>query len=258
MTVLSIVSCNERPKKGETTGEVSEKIGATSKEDETNKADILISEAIQAHGGKLYDHAFYGFTFRNKPFTFHNENGNYTYTLTETDNNNTLIYTLKNGKFNHTLNGQETELSQKQVAKYTEDLNSVVYFATLPHKLNDRAVNKTYQGQTKIKGKHYQVIAVNFNKEGGGIDYEDEFMYWINSETKTMDYLAYKYETNVGGVRFRSAYNPRTIDGIRFQDYINFKAEIGTPLKDLPALYEKGELEELSRIDTENVINLEK
>ena len=63
---------------------------------------------------------------------------------------------------------------------------------------------------------------------------------------------------NGGGVRFRSAYNSRNVGGIIFQDYVNYKAEMGTPLGDLPKLFEQGRLKELSKIDTENVINLKK
>jgi hypothetical protein len=40
-------------------------------------------------------------------------------------------------------------------------------------------------------------------------------------------------------VRFRTAFNTRVIDGLTFQDYINYEAPIGTPLKDLPKLYEQ-------------------
>jgi hypothetical protein len=56
-------------------------------------------------------------------------------------------------------------------------------------------------------------------------------------------------------VRFRTAFNTRVIDGLTFQDYINYEAPIGTPLKDLPKLYEQGKLKELSKILTEDVIN---
>ena len=72
-----------------------------------------------------------------------------------------------------------------------------------------------------------------------------------------MNYMAYSYHTNDGGVRFRSAYNPRTVDGIRFQDYVNWEAPIGTPLEELPKLYENGQLKELSKIETEAVQNQE-
>ena len=132
----------------------------------------------------------------------------------------------------------------------------MVYFATLPHKLKDPAVNKSYKGTTTIKGKTYHVLQISFNEEGGGVDHEDIYHYWINTETNYIDYLAYNFIVNGGGVRFRSAYNPRTVDGIRFQDYVNYKAPKGTPLADLPGLLEKGELKQLSLIETEEVKNL--
>ena len=158
---------------------------------------------------------------------------------------------------NAMVNGKETHLSNKDIAKYSEALNSVVYFATLPHKLTDKAVNKTFEGTTTIKGQPYEILGVAFDEVGGGTDFDDKFYYWIHEESKTVDYLAYSYSTNDGGVRFRSAYNPRVLGGIRFQDYINFEAPIGTPLKTLPVLYENGQLKELSRIITEDISPLE-
>jgi len=258
LAFLSIASCKTEKKKENIATEVLDKSEASIAPKEMSKADTLVAETIKVHGGELYENASYGFTFRGKYYTFKNSNGSYIYTMSIAEGGDELKYMLKNGKFTHTKNGAEIELSTKDIAKYTEDVNSVVYFATLPYKLNDKAVNKTYVHSTTIKGQNYDVIAVSFDKEGGGIDYDDKFMYWINSETKTIDYLAYSYETNVGGVRFRTAYNPRTIDGILFQDFVNYKVEKGTPLKDIPALYEKGELEEVSRIETEDIVNLGK
>ena len=66
----------------------------------------------------------------------------------------------------------------------------------------------------------------------------------------------YKRQVNGGGVRFRAAYNTRTVGGILFQDYVNYKAPVGTPLADLPVLYEKEELKKLSVIATESVVKL--
>lgn len=222
-----------------------------------DKADSLVAKTIAAHGGKRYDTAHYGFTFRKKNFTFHNSKKGYTYTSTGQKNGEDIRDVLENGTLTRTVNGTETELSAKDVAKYKEALNSVIYFATLPHKLNDAAVKKSYEGQAVIKGKAYDVLSVTFEQEGGGTDYDDKFMYWVNTETGTIDYLAYSYETNDGGVRFRSAYDPRTVGGIRFQNYINYEAPIDTPLDALPELYEAGKLKELSRVETENVVMME-
>jgi len=165
---------------------------------------------------------------------------------------------LENGNLTRKENGVKIELTEKQKNRYSGGLNSVIYFATLPYKLQDIAVNKSYQGTTTIKGKTYEVLEIRFEQEGGGRDHDDVFHYWINQENHIIDYLAYNYQVSGGGVRFRSAYNSRKKGGIIFQDYVNYKAEVGTPLSDLPKLFEQGKLKELSRIETENIINLKK
>ncbi|TVZ16419.1 DUF6503 family protein [Maribacter sp. MAR_2009_72] len=222
-----------------------------------NKGEIIIEEAIKAHGGPLYDSANYQFVFRDKLYTFNNKNGN-TYTVHSIDSvGNRIADYLKNGTFKRTVNENPVTLSLEDKTKYSNALNSVVYFATLPHKLKDNAVIKQYVGEAVVKGEDYDVVKVTFKQEGGGVDHDDIFMYWINKKSHYINYLAYSYSVNEGGVRFRSAYNPRTVDGIRFQDYINWEAPIGTSLSDLPALFEKGQLKELSRIETVDVQNMD-
>jgi hypothetical protein len=147
------------------------------------------------------------------------------------------------------------ELSEKDIEKYTGALNSVIYFATLPHKLKDDAVHKKYIEEITINGSNYDVIEITFSQEGGGEDFDDEYYYWINQDTRKIEYLAYNYQVNGGGVRFRQAFNTRVVEGITFQDYINYKAPVKTPLKELPVLFEQGKLKELSKIITENIVN---
>jgi hypothetical protein len=223
-----------------------------------SKAEQLITKAIKAHGGSLYDKAAFTFIFRTKEYSFTNNGTDYKYEVKDETKGDLITDIIKNGTFTRFVNDKQRALNEKQIKAYSGALNSVIYFATLPHKLNDSAVNKSFKGTTSIKGEDYNIIEVTFNKEGGGQDHDDEFYYWINTKTNTVDYLAYNYRVNGGGVRFRSAYNIRIVDGIRFQDYINFKAPLNTLLKDLPELYVKGELKELSRIETENIINLNK
>ena len=103
-------------------------------------------------------------------------------------------------------------------------------------------------------GEPYHAVEVTFQQEGGGKDYEDAFVYWFHTERNTMDYFGYSYEVDGGGLRFRKAYNFRTIEGIRFSDFINFKAEYPKySVHDLGSLYNQGVLEELSRIENENI-----
>jgi hypothetical protein len=121
----------------------------------------------------------------------------------------------------------------------------------LPQPLSDPAVIASRKKDVSIKQKEYYSIEVKFSENNGGEDFEDIFMYWFDKEDYSMDYLAYQYNTDGGGVRFREAYNSRVIDDIIFQDYNNFKASIGTPLIELPTLFEQNKLELLSKIELE-------
>jgi len=226
--------------------------------EEQDKAVKIIEEAIDAHGGALYDQADYSFIFRKKEYRFTNNKDQFTYTVKTTNKGKQIEDFLINGQFERHVNQEKITLSQKNRNKYAEALNSVIYFATLPYKLKDKAVNKKFIETITIKGKSYNVVEITFDEEGGGKDHDDVFYYWVNQNDQKVDYLAYKYHVNGGGVRFRSAYNRRVIDGITFQDYVNWKAPVDTALKKLPALYEQNQLKELSNIKTENIINLKK
>lgn len=252
--LITVFSCTPKPKKAATENQENGELAIESVQ--PTKAEVLVAEAIEAHGGERYDTASYGFTFRDKTYTFENGKNGYRYTVSSIENTDTIQDILENGKLTRTINRKIVALSEKDDTKYTEALNSVIYFVTLPSKLNDKAVNKTYEGRATIKNQDYELLSIDFDEEGGGKDYDDKFLYWINADTKTVDYLAYSYSTNDGGVRFRSAFNPRTVAGIRFQDYINYEVPIGTPLKDLSQLYEDGKLKELSKIITQDVRSL--
>ncbi|MEP2237582.1 MAG: DUF6503 family protein [Maribacter sp.] len=251
LACLTVLACKNPNKKEEINAKENPVV-----ESQQESAEAIIQNAIQAHGGTAYDAANYEFVFRNKIYKFNNANG-FSYQVNFKDSiGNRIQDDLSNGSFIRTVNDKVVNLSKKDIAVHSNALNSVIYFATLPHKLNDTAVHKELVGKTVIKDEDYDVVRVTFGKEGGGTDHDDIFMYWINKQSHYVDYLAYSYSVNDGGVRFRSSYHPRTIDGIRFQDYINWAAPVGTPLKDLPAIFEKNELKELSRIETEKVRNL--
>lgn len=249
--LITVLSCNLKNKK--TTQQTIEK---NTKTIHPTKAQVIINKAMTAHGGNLYNTAEYAFNFRGNKYTFKNNGKNYKYVRRSFLGDSLIEDILENKTFSRTINSKPIALSTKDISIHKGALNSVIYFATLPNKLNDKAVNKTYIGETNIKGKNYTIIEITFNKKNGGKDHDDEFYYWINKDTNKIDYLAYNYRVNNGGVRFRSAYNVRVIGGITFQDYINYKAKVGTPLNELPILYEAGKLEELPKIKTENIINL--
>jgi hypothetical protein len=243
-------SCNE--KKGGKELVVKNDTPATEKQ--FSIADSLINKAIEAHGGELYNKADYSFFFRNKMYRFKNNGNSFEYSSEEQKNDSLIKDLMVNNTFERYINNNLQSLSKKDIGKYSEALNSVIYFATLPYKLQDASVNRKFIEETTIKEKQYDVVGVTFGQDGGGKDFDDEFHYWINKQTHKIDYIAYNYLTNNGGVRFRTAFNTRVIDGVTFQDYINYEAPLGTALKDLPKLYEQGKLKEVSQILTEDVV----
>ncbi len=222
------------------------------------EGEQIIIDAVEAHGGVRYEEGHFEFVFRKKKYTFQNDGEKFQYTARYERNGKQYYDLMTNDQFERTVDGLKVDLDAKTMGGARESLNSVIYFATLPHKLLDKSVNKKYIGEVEVKNKKYKVVKVTFNQEGGGKDYEDQYHYWINKQTNLIDFLAYNYKVNGGGVRFREAYNPRSVGGILFQDYVNYKAEVGTPLIELTKLWEQGQLKELSRIDTEDVKELRK
>lgn len=100
----------------------------------------------------------------------------------------------------------------------------------------------------------YHKIKITFDPEGGGSDFEDEFLYWIHQTNHTVDYLAYSFHVEEGGLRFREAYNVRDIKGILFSDYNNYEpASDALTLGELDAAFENSGLKKLSEINLENI-----
>ncbi len=132
-------------------------------------------------------------------------------------------------------------------------VNSVIHFALLPYNINDSMAHKELMCTSKIKGETYYKVEVAFHSNGGGEDFEDVYIYWVHKENFTIDYLAYGFYINGGGVRFREAYNQREVNGVRFQDYINYTIDTDFPAHELDLAFINGDLREISRIDLEDI-----
>ncbi len=218
-------------------------------------AQTIVDECIEVCGGKKYNDLDAAFDFRNMHYTIKNKDGKYTYTRMQVDSSGHKIEDIvTNDSFERKIDGVKTSVPDSMVAKYTSSVNSVAYFFLLPKPLNDPAVSKELVGTSKIKDKEYYKIKVKFSEEGGGKDHQDVFMYWIEKKSKLMDYFAYSYETNGGGIRFREAFNQKTLNGIKFSDYKNYGFEdLKTKLEDLDVLFEQNKIPLKSEIVNLNV-----
>jgi len=224
------------------------------KKDVQPNADTIISKAIEVAGGNHVAASTIDFDFRDKHYKAIRNNGMFQLEREFRDS----IYVIKdvytNTDFIRFVNNEAVVVHDTIAKKYTNSVNSVHYFSVLPFGLDAAAVNKTYLEDVVIKGKTYHKIKVTFSQDGGGEDFEDVFVYWVNAETNKIDYLAYSYLTDGGGMRFREAYNERYVKGIRFVDYNNYKPyNNNEKLLDSDRLFENNALKLLSKIETENV-----
>ncbi len=152
------------------------------------------------------------------------------------------------------IDGKMILLSDSLQRVYSNSLNSVMYFFQLPKPLQDTAAINELVGAVVIHGETYWTLKVTFKEEGGGEDFQDEYRYWINQKNHEIDYLAYNYLTDGGGTRFRHAVNKRKIEGIFFQDYVNYKPfQKFEQLDSLPSLFEQEELQQVSLIENKNI-----
>lgn len=222
-----------------------------------NQAQQIVDDAIEAAGGDKFQNVSIDFDFRDRHYKAVRRGGVYSYERILEDTAQTLHDYLSNEGFYREINGQRAVVPDSMAAKYTRSVNSVVYFALLPYGLNDGAVNKKYLGTSTIDGHDYHKIEITFQEQGGGEDHNDIFYYWFNTETNRIDYFAYLYYTDGGGIRLRKALNPRVEGGILFQDYINYRTEPDSAdaemFKNVEELYKAGRLVELSRIELRNI-----
>jgi hypothetical protein len=221
--------------------------------DTRSEAQKIVDAAIAAHGGKAFEKSKIEFDFRSIHYTIYKSPTAFEYSREFTDSTGTVKDVLNNAGFVRTVNGAKIDtLTEERVGAFS--VNSVAYFAFLPYGLNDPAAVKTYLGETELNGKKYDKVKVTFVAEGGGEHFEDEFVYWFGKEDHLMDFMAYNYHTDGGGVRMREVSNVSEVGGIRFQDYFNLKTDDKeTAVEKMEELYIAGQLEKLSEINLENI-----
>ncbi|WP_341215471.1 DUF6503 family protein [uncultured Wocania sp.] len=224
------------------------------KQKEVNVQDI-VDKSIEISGGYKIKNSTIAFDFRDKNYKATRNNGSFQLERRFKDSTGIVRDVLSNDGFERYINNEIVKVPDSMVPKYSASVNSVHYFSVLPYGLNDAAVNKQYVEKVILRGKPYHKVKITFNQDGGGEDFEDVFVYWINATTYKTDYIAYSYHENHGiGLRFREAYNERYVNDIRFVDYTNYKPkDSSVSVLGLDDLFEKNQLQIVSKIDLTNI-----
>lgn len=220
----------------------------------SENAQEIIQKALHQSG---FDKSSFSvdFDFRNYHYTFIRKPSFYSFSRSTIQKDVEVKDVMTSSKpLQRFIDGKMILLSDSLQRVYSNSLNSVMYFFQLPKPLQDTAAINELVGAVVIHGETYWTLKVTFKEEGGGEDFQDEYRYWINQKNHEIDYLAYNYLTDGGGTRFRRAVNKRKIEGIFFQDYVNYKPfQKFEQLDSLPSLFEQKELEQVSLIENKNI-----
>lgn len=219
-------------------------------------AQNVVDKAIEVIGGEQFKNSEIEFDFRERHYKATRSKWKFQYERIWRDSLNYYRDQISNSEYQRFINDSLVKVSDTMARKYSRSINAVHYFSILPFSLNDKAVNKNYLGEIEIKGNSYHKIEVTFNKEGGGEDYQDVFIYWINKNTNLVDYLAYSYieDDQEIGLRFREAIGRNNVNGLTFTDYNNYKpTDTLVKVYDLDSLYMENKLQLLSKIELKNI-----
>lgn len=220
-----------------------------------NRATTWIEKANIAHGTAVLNKSSFRFNFREYTYGLTQKKHTKSYSRTKLTTEGILTDTLFNGgDFKRWINQKPVKVSDSLQKLYSESINSVLYFIQLPKVLKDAAVQARYLGEEDLLGEPYVRLQVTFQQEGGGVDYQDEYRYWIHQKTHLIDFLAYRFYSEKGGTRFRKVSHRERVNGMIFQDYENFSPPTPfPPLDSIASLYTKGKLKKVSDIQQEEI-----
>ncbi|MBT8399060.1 MAG: hypothetical protein KJO98_01175 [Rhodothermia bacterium] len=218
--------------------------------------DEVIDRAMRAHGTTALDNAVLEFEFRGDLYQARRNDGLFSYERHWDDTSGTIRDVVNNDEIFREVNGQRIELTERLESSILTRVNSIIYFASLPYSLRDPAVIARHLGVGSIDGNEYDRVEVTFRKQGGGPDYRDRFLYWVNRSTSRIDYFAYYYLTDETGSRLRKLVNVRNVNGFLMADHLNFAAAtdtIGSRIEAYEPLIGTDGLDLVSEVKHENV-----
>ena len=223
-------------------------------EEKSLTAQQIIDKSIEVSQVNKLSNAELQFNFREHRYLAKRENGIFVLQRITTNKPEIITDVLNNKGFQRYINEKAIQVEDSMAIKYSESINSVHYFSALPLGLNDKAVQKKLLKDTNLKGEEYYRVQITFAQEGGGVDYDDVFIYWVGKEDFKIDYLAYTFHVNGGGMRFREVRKEHFINGIRLVDYNNYKPQnLSIELNLLDREFENNQLIKASEINLENI-----
>ncbi len=217
----------------------------------------IVDRAIEHHGGEIYRHSETELDLCSKSGCFQvvarMDGDAWTYKVSgkSRDSHQEVIST--HDRLTVRRDGSEVTVAADQEQGFRDWAMARVYFCFLPFRLNDPSVLKQDLGLVDWDGRSLHKVKVTF-EAGSSTDAGDQYMYWFDPETARLEYLAYSYDDNGGGLRFRRAVRHRRIGGLLFFDQENFGADgPGLSVDAIDAAYVRDSMRHVSTVRLEDI-----
>lgn len=225
------------------------------------EALALLDRARAHHGSARLDDAEIRFSFRGTPFTAVRDGGTFRYARTLTDDQGRTVEEVVDNEGTHRfVDGVEVPLDAAEAGRVHTAVNSVVYFALLPAPLFDPAVRARLLTPDQVGGEPFDRVEVTFAREGGGVDFDDRYVYWLRQDDGQIGHFAYTYAPTPGdtsrtetGTRFRVPIGQARVDGVLFQDWRNVTADSLTDIAAFGDAFDEGRTFDVSEVVLDGV-----
>ena len=223
------------------------------------EAHEIVDRSVNAHGLSSLADAEMSFLFRERSFSAWRNDGLFRYSRTYTDSLGRIVdESMDNDSIYRSIDGEIQILDAAEKRKIEVAINSVIYFASLPFPLWDPGVLLQKLEDEQIADQLYHRIEVTFTEEGGGEEFRDRFIYWVNADNYLIDFMSYYYFTDGGGSRFRVATDRlRPAGAIIINNYDNYSTVSRNltidEIEDYAALYQLDSLRLVSQINLDQL-----
>ncbi len=217
----------------------------------------IVDRAIEHHGGEIYRHSETRLDLCSKSGCFHvvaNLDGDrWAYTVSGRSGDSRLQVHSADDALTVRRDGAEEAVAANRERRHRDWAMARVYFCFLPFRLNDPGVFKHDLGLVDWDGRRLHKVKVTF-QAGSSTDAGDQYMYWFDHETARLEYFAYSYDDNGGGIRFRRAVRHRRVGGLLFFDQENLGVDgSGLSVDAIDAAYVRAAMRQVSTVRLEGI-----
>jgi len=206
----------------------------------------LLNLAVEKAGGDLLYNA--EITFRHQGILYKSHRKDTVFSLQRylPDSLNTVDIFSNNGTV-RLQKSEQVPLDSVQTKNYGAAIEKVHFWVTAPFGFLNASDSLDYRGEVVLAEKQYHKIS--HQRQNG-----DALVYWINTETLEMEYLAHRLHTDRRQLRFLEVIQPNTIEGIRFKNYRAYRPkDPKMTLTDLDQAFEAAALHRLSDVVFQNI-----